>query len=545
MRSRDNLRLLAETACDPVRFARRVLRDDPWSVQEQILWSVANHSQTAVKACHSSGKTRVAAAAVLWWIARFADGIAITTAPTWEQVEKLIWGEIHRAVRRSSFEWPAMSQTELRLGPNNYAIGLSTNRGINFQGFHSGHLLLVIDEAPGVEAHIWEGIEGARASGRVHLLALGNPIHIGGRFYEAFTSEREFWRTFTIDAFDTPNFAGFTLDDLRSLSAGLGESASEFQSLPRPYLISPRWVYEKFWTWSENSPLWQARVRGQFPTQAEDALFSLAWLENARNRAVSNGHGTLQVGIDVAGPGEDETVVTIRCGHSIIVQRAWPAQDPRGEVAAFLAAYRERIDEVNIDSAGIGHYFATHFDDLGYNVNFVNVGEAARDSNQFVNLKAELYWGLRQRFEAGDVAGLTDDRALSQLSSIRYKHNPRGQVVIESKEELRKRGIKSPDRAESIMLAFADRTPGILRYYEGLNRKIAAAENGGSLDSRVPQIDQPDDDAEDMMREYERKLNQFQAAARGELNCAAYGDPLGPQKKSGSDGRYYHPGCPE
>jgi hypothetical protein len=113
---------------------------------------------------------------------------------------------------------------------------------------------------------------------------------------------------------------------------------------------------------------------------------------------------------------------------------------------------------------------------------------------------------------------LTDDRALAQLASIRYKHNPRGHVVIESKDELRKRGIKSPDRAESIMLAFADRTPGIMSYYEHLDRKITAAEKGASNNPMVPRIEEPDDAAEDLSHAYERALRQPQAVERrGEL----------------------------
>jgi len=112
---------------------------------------------------------------------------------------------------------------------------------------------------------------------------------------------------------------------------------------------------------------------------------------------VDNPAVKLAVGIDVAGPGEDETVVMVRCGRSLIAQQAWPEQDPRGAVAAFLAPYKPRIEELNIDSAGIGHYFAQHFDDLGYEVNFVNVGEVVAanvDTEHFVNLKAQLYLGV-------------------------------------------------------------------------------------------------------------------------------------------------------
>jgi hypothetical protein len=110
---------------------------------------------------------------------------------------------------------------------------------------------------------------------------------------------------------------------------------------------------------------------------------------------------------------------------------------------------------VNVDAAGIGYYLAKHLQDLGYPVRPVNVGERASDRERYANLKAEFYWGLRQRFQAGDVAGLMDERTIGQLAGIRYRHTARGQVEIERKEDARKRGVKSPDRAEAVMLAFA------------------------------------------------------------------------------------------
>jgi hypothetical protein len=100
-------------------------------------------------------------------------------------------------------------QTELRLGPQNYAIGLSTDDSSRFQGFHSGHVLIVLDEAPGVRDEVYEAVEGIRAGGQVHVLALGNPTVAGGPFYDAFTTNRTSWRTFTINAFDTPNLQGW------------------------------------------------------------------------------------------------------------------------------------------------------------------------------------------------------------------------------------------------------------------------------------------------------------------------------------------------
>lgn len=204
---------------------------EPLAASGLILRSVASRPRVAVKACHASGKTFVAAVAVLWFVTRYQDGIVVTTAPTWTQVEKLLWGEIHRAVQSSRIAFPQLSKTELRIGPGNYALGLSTNEGVRFQGFH-GRVLIVVDEAPGVKAEIWEAIEGIRAGGDVRVLALGNPTIASGPFYDAFTANRDGWCTFTISAFDSPNLTGVNLDELLTFAD------PELDQCVRPYLVT-------------------------------------------------------------------------------------------------------------------------------------------------------------------------------------------------------------------------------------------------------------------------------------------------------------------
>lgn len=443
-----------ETLTAPVLFAQKWLQSDVWGVQAEILQSVATNSRTAVKACHASGKTFNAALAVLWWLARWKESIVVTTAPTAVQVEKLLWGEVHSALARSKYPFPKANLTELKIDSRRYAMGLTTsvtkgNEGVRFQGFHAEHILMVLDEAPGVEPKIWEAIEGARAGGDVRILALGNPTIGGGPFYDAFTAHREGWATFTISAFDTPNLAGLDLESLLALPD------RELDVNARPYLTTRRWVKEKYLEWGEDHPLWQSRVLGNFPTQSEDSLLSLAWLEAARKRDGGE-NGDIRAGLDVAGPGEDETTLCIRDGNRVTEMRGWADADPRGQVVAALAPYRGRLQTVNVDSIGIGYYMAQHLRDQGLPVKEINVGEAAHDTAKYANLKAELYWGLRMRAKAGDLSGAMDEKTIGQLTGIRYKHNARGQAVIESKVDARKRGVKSPDRAEAMMLAFAE-----------------------------------------------------------------------------------------
>lgn len=450
-------------------FSRGVLQHDLWPVQERILDAVATKSRTAVKACHASGKTFTAADAVLWWPTRYDDGIVVTTAPTWTQVEKLLWGHIHQAARSGLLGLPKLLKTQLDLGPENYALGLSTNEGVRFQGWH-GRILIVLDEAPGVLPEIWEAIQGIRAGGDVHVLALGQPALLGGPFYNAFHSQRATWETVTISAFDTPNLEGCCIDDGQGRRYGsmdpaaknlLTMSKGELDYAPRPYLTLRRWVVEM---WDEygisGSPVWNIKVLGEFPDQAEDALFALSWIEAAAKLKPDQEGLPLRAGVDVAGPGEAETVVSIRQGANRIALKAFTHADARGPVLAFLEPYRASLEQVNCDSVGQGWYFGLHLRDHGFKVRMVNVGEVLGvDKHKFTIQKDLYYWHLRNLARTGKLGGISDPIEQQQLLSIRYEHTPKGQTKIIPKDKMVEDGIPSPDRAEADMLAFATDPP--------------------------------------------------------------------------------------
>lgn len=450
---------------DPVLFVSHILGQLIWAKQIEILRSIEQFPRTAVKACHSSGKTFVAAAAVLWWITTHEDAVAITTAPTWVQVEKILWAEIRGLISQAKIDYPKGTNSSLHLSPTRYAIGLATNEGVRFQGFHSRNVLIVLDEAPGVLGEIYEAIEGIRAGGEVRVLALGNPVISSGPFFDAFAEQRSGWNTITISAFDTPNLQGVSLEQLKEMSD------EELDNNIRPYLTTRRWVREKDQEWGPGHPLWESRVLGNFPHQSDDALISLTWLEQAKLR--TEGDGETVAGIDVAGPGEDETVLCLRQGPKIKFIRAWTG-NAQGKVVAELLPYKSMLKTVNVDAVGIGFYFMEQLKAEGFPVTNINAGEASSDRERYVNRKAELYWHMRELLASGSVAGLTDDKAIGQLSGIRYSHNHRGQIVIESKEDARKRGVKSPDRAEAVILAFADIGPryGLIEYLKQESERL-------------------------------------------------------------------------
>jgi phage terminase large subunit len=164
----------------------------------------------------------------------------------------------------------------------------------------------------------------------------------------------------------------------------------------------------------------------------------------------------------VAGPGDDETTLCVRQGDAILHLQQWMGADPRGEVVAALRPWKSQLDAVNVDVAGIGHYFALALEDEKLPVVAVNVGESPTNDQakeKYANLRAQVFWAFREWAAAGMLAGLTDQTTIAQLAGIRYAHDRRGKIAIERKEDARKRGVKSPDRAEAVVLAFWQAPP--------------------------------------------------------------------------------------
>jgi hypothetical protein len=498
---------LREALVDPVLFARGILGVDLNDEQIAILQSVRYNRKTVIKACHASGKTFILAVLALWWLARYEDGIVLTTSSTYRQVRTQLWAEIHRLVGSAKVKYPKVNATQIKLrDDNNYALGLSTNRAENFQGYHGRHVLIIADEAPGIEAEVMEAMAGIMAGGDVHLVMAGNPTIPSGAFFDAFHRERPSWNCITIDAFDSPNLQGLTLDYLLLMDPRQGGPLDDNRL---PYLVTKRWVYEQYFAWwhgdESSSPIWMSRVRGEFPDQAISALIKLRWLERAKERAlrepVPDGGGRLVAGVDVGGGGA-ETVVYV-CerrpkGYRIVDMGFWRAEDTRGKVVRFLEPYRSRLKTVRVDTIGIGHNFGLHLRDQNFPVEFVNVSLPCGSqpnlrendpAKRFVNEKARSYQYVADLFEHDEVDGLLDEETIAQLLDLQYEIDSRGRMKIESKDDARARRGGSPDRAEALMLAFraprkSNRGPYFDREYSRMY-----AEKGLSTDEIADKLD--------------------------------------------------------
>jgi len=440
---------------DPVWFVENVLGSRPWEKQVEILRAVHSNKEVAVASCHAAGKSWISARAVLSF--SFCNELSriVTTAPTFDQVRDILWQEIRLAYVSSLYPLGGkLLETRLDLGPNWFATGRSTNDANRFQGAHSskGSILVVADEAAGIDEDIWVGIDGILTSEDSHLLAIGNPTEPTGEFYEMF--RRPSVVKIHISAFDTPNFTAFgvTLDDIRDGSWQRKITGP----LPAPYLITPEWVADKYRKWGEDSPLWISRVLGEFPDVSNDTLIRLSWIEAAQRRQLVPA-GPRVLGVDVARQGSDETVIVDRNGPVARIYKVTMQEDTMQTTGRVVAALLDTgAVRAKVDAVGIGAGVVDRLKEMGKPVEEMQSGQAAQDSERFLNSRAEWWWGLRSRFESGDIDIDDDEELAAQLANIKYKFTSRGQIQIESKDEMKKRGLSSPDRGDALMLAFAD-----------------------------------------------------------------------------------------
>jgi hypothetical protein len=437
---------------DPVAWIQERLGDYVWSKQRTIAESVRDHRHTAVPSCHGAGKSFISARIGAWWLTNnpVGDAFLVTSASNFNQVRAVLWREINRAHGRGRLPG-RVNQTEWHLqAPDGRweLVGLGRKPAdmdvTGFQGIHARKVLVIFDEADGIPAPLWEGADSLLTNDDCRFLAIGNPVDPSSEFASA-CKPGSGWNVIGISAFETPNFTGEPVPDAL-----------------RPLLVGKTWVEEKRRKWTETNPMWLSRVLGQFPEVASDGLIPASWVKAAQDRALLPGLPN-RLGVDVGG-GQDKNVIAHRRGPVVRIIARSQDPDTMRSCGVVIRHLKETGAEVaNVDPIGIGKGIVDRGAELKstgeVTVSLVGVDVRTKpnDPEQYLNKRAELYWGLRERFQAGDVdLDPDDDDLAAQLCALKWKPTSRGQVQIESKEDMRKRGLPSPDDADAVMLAFAE-----------------------------------------------------------------------------------------
>lgn len=457
---------------DPVAFVEEVLEETLWSKQREILVSVRDSKRTAVPACHAPGKTHLAARLAAWWVSIWPPGTAqvLTTAPKFRQVRNILWPHIRRLRTRHGLPGETI-QTEWKIEDEIVAYGFSaadTDEDA-VQGVHYPHLLVIVDEAGGISATLGRAFESLLTDTDARILAIGNPPTDEEHTWFERICESDLWNVIRIPAAETPNWTGEDAGTCRACPPSVPEHAVA------THLVEQEWAGEVVEEFGADSAFVTARVQAQFPEHVANKTIPIGWLEDARANRTPDDGLDVRLGVDVAADGGDEFVIakavgwTVELVHFSSGSENANSVDVAGRVLREIEAAETAQGgpvRVKVDSIGVGWGVVSELRKWGEEgrhsstVVAVNVAESASDPDRFKNQRAEMWWNgrelLKPRPDESQTVALSssvDRRTLAQLSGPTYRSDSSGRIQIESKGEMKRRKVPSPDRAEAILLA--------------------------------------------------------------------------------------------
>lgn len=474
--------------------------------QRLVLKSVRDHRYTAVKSCHDAGKSFIAARIAAKWLDQYPAGEAfvVSTAPTNAQVAAILWREIGKAHKKGalvgSITTSGYPQWKIDGELVGYGRKPSDYDQSAFQGIHARYVLIIADEACGIDRGLFDAIDALATNENARVLAIGNPDNPATHFAEICKRDSG-WNVIRIDGLRTPNFTqqavegldcyqckkkGRTTTLLQDLmeTEGIAYNTEEVPESLREMLLSPLWVEERLHRWvgdaatpqmlvkqARNSSLFRSKVRGLFPTADSEGVCPLGWVEAAMQRWdnwVEAGRpaplGSRVLGADIAREGEDETCIAVRVGDVVMDLHKYAkanTMDTANRIVAFMADDPDNTTAV-VDVIGVGGGVVDRLRELDQAVVAFNAAKSAKDLTdssgelKFTNLRAAGWWNLREALDPSKGSRVmlpNDDDLKSDLTAPRWRVLNGGRVQIESKDDIRKRLGRSPDAGDAVVMA--------------------------------------------------------------------------------------------
>jgi len=442
---------------DPALWAEEVLGKHMWSKQREIAASVVENSHTAVVSCNGAGKSGLAGMLAVWWIATHDpyDVALICSAPTYVQIARVLFREIQDNFKLAEKhghqlpgyitqgqEWKLDDGTVIAFGRRPADKDIVSA----FQGIHRRYVMVILDEAGGIPEDLYTATEAVTNTEGARVLAIGNPDNRGTPFHKIFRDDPT-WHKIRISAFDTPNFT------------------SEKHTVPPellPLLIQEAWVEKQKVSWGEESARYRSKILAEFPDEADNTFFSQSNIDLGIDTDIPDDmQATAVLGVDVARFGEDDSVAYINRGGRVRRLETW-SKATATETASRIhrMAIDNAVSEVRIDAAGLGGPvvdLVAAMADGKYLVISMLGSAASPDKTRWHNARAANYDALKEGLSAGKLDLDPDDKVLlEELLMISYKFTPKGAILIESKDDMRSRGVKSPDSLDAVVYACAD-----------------------------------------------------------------------------------------
>ena len=424
---------------DPVLFVKEVLGADPLPYQAEFLRAIAdNERKISIRSGHGTGKSTSASWAMLWYLLMRFPNKVVVTAPTSGQLFDALFAELKRWIN----ELPKPIQqlltiksdrVELTAAPSEAFISARTSRAETpeaLAGVHSDNVLLVVDEASGVPEKVFEAAAGSMSGHEATTILLSNPTRSSGTFYESQTRMAGSWWTRRWSCVESP-------------------------------LVSDEFVDEMRERYGEESNAFRIRVLGEFPLADDDTIIPFHLVDAAMGRDIEVDNERRPIwAVDPARFGSDRTAFCKRVGSVITEIKSWRGLDLMQTTGRIMAEYEAlnpsaRPSEILVDSIGVGSGVVDRLRELGAPVRGVNVSESPSMGATYNNLRTELWFKTKAWLEDRSCKLPKDDELLADLTGIRYSFTSSGKMAAESKDQMRKRGLRSPDLADAVCLTMA------------------------------------------------------------------------------------------
>ena len=456
--------------------------DGPRKWQRQILGDLRDHIKQnngkmdfdtfreAVASGRGIGKSALVSWLTIWMLSTRIGSTTIVSANSEAQLRAVTWAEITKwlamalnshwfevaATRIMPAKWlTELVERDLKKGTRYWAVEgrlWSEENPDSYAGVHNfDGVMLIFDEASGIPDSIWSVSDGFFTENTPHRfhLAFSNPRRNTGYFYETFHGKRAFWRQRNIDARDVE-----------------GTDKNLYQRIIDEY--------------GPDSYQANVEVYGQFPSEGDDQFIASNVVDDAMKRLrYKDETAPIVVGVDPARFGSDATVIAVRQGRDIIAlkrHRGADTMEVAGYVIDAIEEYKPAL--VCVDEGGLGAGVVDRLKEQRYKIRGVNFGNKAQKQIMYGNKRAEMWGAMREWLREGCIP---DDRFLkTDLIGPRTKPDSKGTLFLESKKDMKSRGLASPDAADAIALTFA--FPVASREYRGnrvdKNRSRGYSANG-------------------------------------------------------------------
>ena len=424
---------------DPVLFVKEVLGVEPDEWQQDFLNAVATgERKISIRSGHGVGKSTTASWAMLWFLLTRYPVKVVVTAPTSAQLYDALFAELKRWVKELPEPIQALldvkqERIELKASATEAFISARTSRAEQpeaLQGVHSDNVMLVADEASGVPEAVFEAAAGSMSGHNALTILLGNPVRSSGFFFDTHNRLKDEWWTRRVSCLDSTRVSKEYVEDMKS-------------------------------RYGEESNAYRIRVLGEFPRSDDDTIIPMELLESAKHRDTrAYEDAPIVWGLDVARFGSDSSVLCKRQSNVVHTLERWRNLDLMQLTGAVVAQYeacdhKSRPAEILVDSIGLGAGVVDRLMELKLPARGINVSESPAMGGTYLNLRAELWHKAKAWLEKRDCKIPNNEDLIGELATVRYTFTSNGKIKIESKDDIRKRGLKSPDMADAFVLTFA------------------------------------------------------------------------------------------